>query len=203
MAYRVAIDPRVTFDEATHVYSFLGKRLYGVTECLRPVTPDFAKYFTPEGRARGTRVHKMVEYEVDGTLDIGALDDELLGYLEQWMEFRALVNFKPILCEQMVFHEPCHFAGKLDLYGELDGHPALIDIKSGVVDWHMAGPQTSGYKSAAEYMGLIPYATRRYVLDLKQDRWNLSAERISKLDHGVFFNCLGITKYNDGFYDRY
>lgn len=189
-------------DDEAHTYTFKGVLLPGVTSMLRPITPDFSKYYTPESRARGTKVHRMVQYDIEGTLDFGALDDELLSYYEGWQEFRLGTNFVPQLVEQPVFSESFYFAGRLDLFGLLDGEPALIDIKTGVVNWRTAGPQTAAYKLAAAHMGLIPHSTRRYVLDLKPGRASLSKERTSKLDKDAFLRCVFIHAYNEGRYDH-
>jgi hypothetical protein len=195
-------DPRLVFDEEQHTYVLDGNAVPSVTTVLRPGTPDFEKYYTPESRARGTKVHRMVQYDVEGTLDIGALDDELLLYYEAWQNFRLGTNFVPELCEQPVFYEAFGYAGTLDLYGKLDGKPALIDIKTGVVT-RTARAQTMAYLMAASYMGMIPHATRRFVLDLKPGRAQLSKEyTANKSDQRAFMAFLYVRDYNNGRYDH-
>lgn len=195
-------DPRLVFDEEQHTYCLDGRAVPSVTTVLKPATPDFEKYFTPESRARGQRVHRMVNYDIEGTLDVGALDDELLSYYEAWQSFRLGTNFVPELSEQPVFYESFGYAGTLDLYGLLDGKPALIDIKTGVVT-RTAKAQTMAYKMAASYMGIIPHITRRFVLDLKPGRAQLSKEHTAnKSDQRTFMNFLYVLDYNNGRYDN-
>jgi hypothetical protein len=196
-------DPRLAFHEATHSYALDGRPIPSVTTILKPVTPDFEKYYTPESRARGQKVHRMVQYDVEGTLDVGALDDELLLYYEAWQSFRLGANFEIELCEQPVYYESFGYSGTLDLYGKLDGNPALIDIKTGVVNMRTARPQTMAYKMAASYMGIIPATTRRYVLDLKPGRAQLTKEfTANKSDQRAFMSFLFCRDYINGRYDH-
>lgn len=189
-------------DEELHTYHFAGEgslsgvRLPSVTDILKPIIPEsVSQYFTPESRDRGHRVHRMVQLDIEGRLDVAALDDELLSYYEGWMEWRMLANFKPIFVEQSVFHSALFYAGRMDLYGLLDGYPALPDIKTGVVDLLLAGPQTAGYVAAAAYEGLIPYGTRRFVLDMKPGRTQLTEELTDKSDKETFMACYHIWKH--------
>lgn len=196
-------DPRLVFDEGAHSYALDGRLVPSVTTVLKPGTPDFEKYYTPESRARGQKVHRMVQYDVEQTLDVGALDDELLSYYEAWQNFRLSTNFVVELCEQPVFYESFGYAGTLDLYGLLDGKPALIDIKTGVVIPRLAKAQTMGYLMAASYMGIIPHTARRYVLDLKPGRAQLSKEfTANKSDQKAFMSFLFVHDFNKGRYDN-
>jgi hypothetical protein len=202
-------DPRVAYDDETHTYranmpgTLQGSRLPSVTEIIKPLLPaEVTKYFTPESRDRGKRVHRMVQLDIEGRLDIAALDDELMSYYEGWQNFRLGADFKPELVEQIVMDSAQYYAGRLDLYGKLDGYPALIDIKTGVVDLRSAGPQTAGYLSAAAYEGLMPFTTRRFVLDLKPGRASLSKELTSKMDKQSFFACYHIYRRNRGDFDN-
>lgn len=202
-------EPRLDFHEESHTYRLRlkdrpldGMRLPSVTEILRPIIPpEVSKYFTPESRDRGRRVHRMIELDVEGRLDVAAmaLDDELMSYFEAWMEFRAMANFTPIYVEQPVLSLPSLYAGKLDLYGLLDGKPTLIDVKTGVVDLFVAGPQTAGYLAAAtsEIEEVIPRLSRRFVLDLKPRKARLSDELTCKSDRDTFFHCLGVYRHNE------
>lgn len=196
-------ESRLVINDEAHTYhvnipgSYNGTRLPSVTEILRPIVPEsVSKYFTPESRERGRRVHQMVQFDIEGTLDVGALDDDLLSYYEGWMDFLTLTRFRPILCEQPIIHSAMYYAGRMDIFGVIDKTPALIDIKTGVVDLLLAGPQTAGYKSAAVYENLIPPTARRFVLDLKPGKGQLSEELTSKNDNSVFYHCLGVWKYN-------
>jgi len=187
------------FDEASHRYTLQGRPMISVTRALSLIrNTEAAAFFTEGGRERGKRVHQMVQYDIEGILDIGAMDDPTLEYYEQWQEFMLRNKFEPILCEQPVYSTSADVAGTLDLYGMLDGQPALIDIKTGVVEEAVAGPQTAGYKHLAMMLGFIPITTRRYVLDLKPNRWRLSDELISKKDNSIFWNAVSCMLYKEG-----
>jgi hypothetical protein len=184
-------DPRLAFDEESHTYLVDGMEAPSVTRLLRYLMPDdFAQHFTPESAARGQRVHRMIQLDIEGNLDVASLDDELLSYYEGWSEFRFKARFEPELVEQPVFHESLIYAGRLDLYGKLDGKPTLIDIKTGVVS-KVAGPQTAAYLMAAAKMGLMPYTTRRFVLDVKPGRSVLTQEYTNAFDKDNFLRALG------------
>lgn len=188
----------LVFDEPSHRYTLDGRPMISVTQALSLVRDESAdQFFTEGGRERGKRVHQMVEMDLDRTLDVGALDDPTLEYYEQWQEFLQKTGFEPILCEQPVYSKSSDVAGTLDLFGTLQGHPALIDIKTGLVT-DLAGPQTAGYKQLAMMLGLIPVNTRRYVLDLKRTRWRLSDEYKGAEDGAVFWKAVGLKLWKEG-----
>lgn len=192
-------DGRLAFDDNEHVYWIDGRPAIGVTRVLQLI--DGCMFYTPEGRDRGKLVHRMMQCDVEDTLDIAALDDWLLEYYEGWSAFLDATGFVVELCEQPVYHKAFDAAGTLDLFGhftrlrpDINGKPCLLDVKSGVVS-HTAGPQTAAYKSFGVDMNIIPITTRRFVLDLKPGKWTLSDEYTEQDDKKIFYNLLGVARW--------
>lgn len=190
--------PDLVFDEANHRYTRRGLPCISVTQALSLLRNESADvFFTEGGRERGKRVHAMIDLDVQGRLDIGALDEPTLDYYVQWDEFRQRTNFQPILCEQPVYSDAHDVAGTLDLYGMLDGVPTLIDVKTGLVN-ELAGPQTAAYKAMGVRLQIIPATARRRVLDLKPNRWRLTDEYTGMADIEMFWHAVACLLFKLG-----
>jgi hypothetical protein len=64
-------------------------------------------------------------------------------------KFRAWMDkheFKPILIETALVSEEHRFGGTIDMYGELDGVPALIDLKTGKAIYSEMVYQLAAYR---------------------------------------------------------
>ena len=102
-----------------------------MTEILS-ILNDFGSvspYVVEQAARRGSLVHEycqMIDYGVDpNDLEI---EPELVGYVQAWVQFTRDWQPKWTLIEQPVWMDS--FAGTLDRYGTIDGHLALIDIKT-------------------------------------------------------------------------
>jgi hypothetical protein len=97
-------------------------------------------WYTPEGAARGTEVHRVL-----AAIDRGeecSYDADLDGYVEAWEEFKAcakLTKFDAV--EQALYSRTYSVAGTIDRM-----HDGIItDIKTGVpLWWHIY--QLGGYQ---------------------------------------------------------
>lgn len=172
----------LTFDEARHAYTLDGQPVPGVTSVLKVCSAGDYANVDPEvlavASARGTAVHRMIELDGQGVLDVERLAPELHPYLAMWREFLATSGFVPILQESRVASRRYGYAGTLDLFGYLNDWFALIDAKSVATLMRSTGPQTAAYELALrEWMPhLVPEGARvrRFALQLpKGGPWRL------------------------------
>lgn len=82
------------FREEDHSYHLDGERLPSVSKIKEPLT-DFSMVdpvVLQRAADFGTAVHSMVELHLNGTLDLGSLDDALFPVLGAWESFLAEVK---------------------------------------------------------------------------------------------------------------
>ncbi|WP_217992962.1 hypothetical protein, partial [Priestia megaterium] len=109
----------LSFDAATHRYSWNGQPVPGVTSVLEPlsslhlVDPDLLQ----AASAFGTAVHLACELDDLGQLDERDLDPALMPYLAGWRLFSKdwQVHWDGI--EEQVYHPTLRYAGTLDRRG--------------------------------------------------------------------------------------
>jgi hypothetical protein len=136
----------IVFDEATHTYSIDGTiPLMGVTTIIRESGLMDLRYADEAALGRGETVHTMTELFDKGQLDLTKFENPAVPYLEGWKKFRSESNAEILEIEQMVAHKAYRYAGRVDRYIRLNGHEAILDIKTGVrAPWH--GVQLAGYR---------------------------------------------------------
>ena len=121
----------LVFNEDNHTYELDGRPLPSVTEILSILNDfsDVSPYVLAQAARRGTLVHEyceMIDYGVDpNDLDI---ESDLVGYVQAYVNFLRDWNPTWSLIEQPVWTDA--YAGTLDRYGKIDGHLALVDIKT-------------------------------------------------------------------------
>ncbi len=190
----------LTFDARAHAYRWKGAVVPGVTSVLRGALGDGGLRFAkPDDLARardlGTAVHRMIELEAAGDLDESSLVEPLPGYLMQWRAFVRQTGFTVKRCELQLYSLRYGYAGTLDLLGDLGGD-ALLDTKAGAVP-RSARPQTAAYAQLLVENGICATTPKRYVLDLKPDRWSLSSEYRDPNDIRLFLAALTIHRFKE------
>jgi hypothetical protein len=188
----------LTFDEASHTYRKGGVLVPSVTQILAPLF-DFSS--VPAGvlahaSARGTAIHMACELFDQDDLDWSSVSDEILPYVEAYVEFRMATGFKPTHSEHRVFHQGLLYAGTLDLAGPVDGERSIIDIKSCTVLSPAVGIQLAAY---AEALSLEepeqPKYTGRYALQLKKDGRFVFERYTDKTDWPTFIALKTVTSW--------
>lgn len=164
----------LVFDEASHTYRLDGKPIPSVTTILKELSAREYRFVAPQLMADaawlGQAVHKVIELDVQGTLDEDTLDGTLIGYLRKWRQFLAQSGFQPLLSEQRVFSRKHHYAGTLDLFGMLHRRLAMVDAKRCAQVPRTAGPQTAAYETALRESHPEAIAAAAKAID-----WKLSA----------------------------
>jgi PD-(D/E)XK nuclease superfamily len=140
------------FDEPTHTYTVNGRAVPSVTTVLKSVRLiDFgavADATLERARQRGTAVHQILHYLIEGALDQNSVDPALAGYVESAKAWLFDSGFTPIAVEQRLYHPAYHYAGTTDLVGYLNGTPTVADWKTGRAADAAADLQLAAYVGA-------------------------------------------------------
>lgn len=184
----------IEFQEATHQYFINGKEYPSVTTILDSLN-DFSfvdKNLLDRAAKFGTAVHKATELYDNDTLDLDALDEVLLPYVEAWDMF--LADYKPeILSAEHRVASMYGYAGTLDRYVMIDDERTIIDIKSGTVIPKYSGLQLAAYKQAIiETGGTVD---RRYVVHLQPCRYKVY-QYANSLDFNIFKSALNLYRWS-------
>lgn len=108
-----------------------------VTEVIKlsGLMPESA-FIDPWYMGRGQAVHLATAFYDRGTLDDSTVANEIRGYLNAWVKFRAETGYTPAFIEKPLLHPVYGYCGTLDRDG--------LDIKSGSpAPWHIL--QGGGY----------------------------------------------------------
>lgn len=143
-------------------------------------------WFTPEHRERGKVVHAATL-----VADLGAepvIPDQWRPYLDGWLAFTAAVRPKWLELEQPRYRVdlPHPFAGTPDRVGLMNGHPCVLEIKTGrAASWHK-------YQTAAQdiLLGGPMTGRRRLVCYLPGDGSFSLSEHDSPVDYLTFLDDL-------------
>lgn len=135
-----------------------------VTSVLDIAVPEKLKnYFTNNSKAKqkktldvaanfGTRLHEAVEKDLKN--EPHTLDVDLEDAFFRWGNIRDQYNIKAFKTEIQVHSKKEGYAGTVDIIGEFDGKPCVMDLKTGFYSVK-AGWQMAAYRRAAIEMGII------------------------------------------------
>lgn len=183
--------PHIEFDENAHTYTVDGTQYPSVTTVLKSAGLIDTKWFTEEGRDRGTYVSQATAWWELNQLDNDSLDPELEPYLSAWVQFLHDSEIDVQQIEHPVCH-PMGFAGTPD---RVVFHPTLgstvIDIKTGGKStWHAlqlaAYAECLGPRFCRMNVYLSPDCYSVYIHDTPQQR-----------DFDVFRCALGIHNWKE------
>jgi hypothetical protein len=194
----------IVFNEPDHTYTVDGVPKDSVTTILKSLGLDDYSMVPPDvlenARRRGQAAHDVIRDEVNGTLDLATIEDEMIPYYDAWMCFRQTSGFEPLLSEAMVYSKRHDYVGTLDLAGTLkrtklrSSKRIVVDTKCTAMIMPSAAIQTAGYEIAlAETIG-ISERMDRYVLHLKDGRFKLVPMQDTR-DHAVFLSALNIHRW--------
>jgi len=191
----------LAFDEATHTYRWGGRVVPSVTQVLADLKDWSAIPRDRLARAQkeGVAIHKMVEWHLKGVLDV----DTLPGWMRQ--RHAALLKFQDehrltVRSQECpLYNSKYRYAGTYDIDGDLDGSPALIDIKRSLYGGRITGLQLAGYHGLlTPNLGFADMSRRRFALQLKDDGNYSLVEFSNTSDWGVFLACLTRHHFMEG-----
>lgn len=194
----------LTFDEATHTYTYGGVVVPSVTQVLKPLT-NYGMIPSDKlevARQKGVAVHKMVELHANGDLDVETLPDWMRPVLVQWERFVADTGFVMIVSEHRVYHPNYGYAGTLDLFGTMEKarEAAFIDVKRSFFASSIIGLQLAGYHEAycaQEKVGKNAKNAARYALRLNENGPYRLEPFTDKKDFGDFVTALAFHKLKE------
>ncbi|MHB0965551.1 MAG: hypothetical protein ACYC36_03765 [Bellilinea sp.] len=192
------------FNEERHEYRWNGVIVPSVTQILKPLT-DFSRIspaILEHARQQGVAIHKMVELELAGDLDISSLPEWMLPYYTAWGKFVAETGFECVASEQQVYHNKLGYAGTVDLVGAMRGAGglALLDIKRSLSAGAVIGLQLSGYAQAwdsQDIPGRAHVIKHRYALQLIQNGTYKLEPFNDPSDSSAFLACLTMHRWRE------
>jgi CRISPR/Cas system-associated exonuclease Cas4 (RecB family) len=142
----------LVFIPETHEYRYNDMVVPSVSAIIR-------RFFTPplnkNGMELGTYVHDTVRLWLDNNLNVETLSPGLSDYLQQFQAFVAATAFKVEGHDVPFYHPLLKYAGTPDLWGAMNTHRLVIDIKTGDPQkWHQL--QVAAYASLLAANGLAP-----------------------------------------------
>lgn len=140
-----------------------------VTTILKGVGMIDARWYTEAGRFRGSTVHEICQFELEGDLDARSVDKRLRGYLNALRSFVKDTGYKAEACERPVRHELLRYTGRPDSWGTFHQGKAILDFKTGKV---VAATrfQLVGYNGCLQ----SPQSYWRLAVELRRDgKYNL------------------------------
>ena len=196
------------FHEEDHSYRLDGVSVPGVTSALQVISAAAYAHVDPEVLAAkaelGRAVHRLIELDCLGDLDVESLPAELVPYYVAWRQFLRTSGAEVVLSECKVYSRRYGYAGQLDLLLRLNGILSLVDAKCVVAVMPSTGPQTRAYEVALRECRpdvLVPDAPcRRYALQLKPAKvdevaWSLHPFVYGAADLKLFLSCLNVTTH--------
>lgn len=191
------------FDQAAHRYTWNGVHVPNVTSILAPLTSydRIPEHVLKHAQDEGIAIHKMVELDCYGDLDVDELPAWMRGHYDAWKRFLADTGFEFIASEHRVFHPQYRYAGTLDLAGMLKltfgaTGVSIIDVKRSFFAGASIGLQVAAYAEAwnkAHDKAL--HAKSRYALQLRADGTYRLEPFEDKADFSVFLALLTIQNW--------
>jgi hypothetical protein len=140
------------------------------------------------GRELGSDIHRAIELDEAGVLDVDSLDDFVLPRWDAYTAWReANSEWYTYGVEEMVCHPTLRYAGRIDLVLRDHDHIMVVDLKSGGPEKHHR-LQTAAYRNALlEWADLMTARTvRRGCLYLPR---NGEAKLVEHHDHELDFRA--------------
>ncbi len=198
-------EPDLTFEPLSHTYRVGDEILPSVTQALKIAgIIDYSmipQHVLQKAAERGTYVHKMIHYWLDGELDLEKVPSGMMGYLDAARRFIDESRFEPHRVECRQYHKLHRYAGTWDLDGTVGGSGdlATADWKTGIIlDGHAF--QLAAYN----LLRPNPRAARRIAVKLNSDGTYRAHEYPSPEhpgntftnDVGVFLSALTCAKFH-------
>lgn len=164
----------LSFDAATHTYRFNGAVVPNVTKILAPMV-DLSMVpadALENARQEGVAIHRMVELDCKGDLDVASLPEWMKPRHAAWCKFKEDSGVEVWAAEEKIYH-PMGYAGTPDIIGCLPKFkrqaPAVIDVKRSLFAGPAIGLQTAAYREAWNRKHKDMKAENRYALQLREN----------------------------------
>jgi hypothetical protein len=174
----------LAFDKEKHEYRYKGVRYPSVTQILHAEGFIDTKWFTEYACNRGSYVHQIIHWYLTGELDEDTIDPTLRPYLEAWIRFTKDIGFVSEAVEKPFVSDVYRFAGTPDHIGRLNGHNAVLDVKTGAVQ-----PWTALQLAGYEILIKTP-SIERFSLQLTEEGKYKLQHHKDRQDRQIFLSAL-------------
>src|SRR5678815_6136686 len=99
-----AVAPVLTLDKELHVYRYGDRLVPSVTEILKGAGLVDDRWFTEQGRWRGSAIHNACWYDDQNDLNEASTNEECMGHVAAWRKFRREVGFTAAQIEEPVYN---------------------------------------------------------------------------------------------------
>lgn len=183
----------VTFEAETHTYRLDGVVVPSVTQIIQAAGLSGLENVNPDllerNAAFGNAVHKAVELQCRGTLDIGSVDDPVKPYLKAWGKFVADFNYVSFEQEFRGVDKAIRVGFTIDNIGYINGQTVIIDLKTGTM-------KSSDIIQSCAYGKLYPTKRIMLVYLKEEDYKSLEIKGADRRKgESIFMNCLSIYNY--------
>lgn len=194
----------LTFNEALHEYRWNGAKVPHVTGVLKGLV-DYSMIPAEKlerARQEGTYIHRMIELDCAGDLDVEALEEWAKPAYKAWRDFCAASGFAVILSEWKGYHPGIGVAGTLDLMCELPllkgwKGIALLDVKRSLYGGPVIGLQTAGYKGIVDADKAMPKPAHRGALRIGKDGKFRLVRYNDPTDFSTFLSLLNVKRWKE------
>lgn len=172
--------PVCTFDVETHLYTINGIVVPSVTQVLEEERfIDFSMIpgeTLDQAKARGTYVHTVLHYYLEGDFDLDDVDPRFRGYVDSALEYIARLKKKAlrnergeaIAVEYRFWHPRRYYAGTIDWLGwDEDEVLSIDDWKTGEPSDVAAPLQTAAYEAGVRDL-LLPVLLPKYRKEIRR-----------------------------------
>jgi hypothetical protein len=159
----------------------------------------------------GTQMHAWIAWYTRNMLPVTEADDEpplsdeaKIG-VEAWRQWADKVDFRPYVCEYMVYHRLYNYAGTMDVGAYIEDIPTTADYKSSSAFYPEMDLQLEAYESGYNYMlddlGLdLPRSKQKMIIRLPKtiDQGPEIEIKVVKPDKdrlGVFISALELFEW--------
>ena len=170
---------KLVFYDKDHIYELDGEIVPSVSELSRFVSReiygDVNKYTLDMACDKGSRIHRETE-QLDKTGHC-EVDEEILPYIEQYIQFRKDYGIKDsdfIAIEKPLASTKMKFAGTLDRVMLIKNKLSIVDIKSAAqIKKQLAQIQLPAYQKLWEENYPDSRIIKRYILQLQPNKYKL------------------------------
>ena len=193
MSRRAAAEPAPVFrfDALDHRYFLDGLEIPHITGMLSDCGYIDDRWFTEDGRDRGTLVHDLAaQYDLGAITDPRTVECAEKGYFLAYVDVMRTVKPAWRFIETALASTTHGFGGRIDRGGTVWGAKAVMEIKTGQRQVATGIQLALQAILVAPEWHLPPEAIVRYELDLKQTGKGALDEHVNRLDFAKAYEVI-------------
>lgn len=175
----------LSLDE-NHQYKWNDRKVPGVSEIIQSSCLFNGDFYVESGRARGERVHKLLEAYDNGD-EVNVLEEDM-PYFEAYRRFHAENTVDILEVEARKYQERFKYAGTIDRLILFRGEKAVIDIKT----LKEGTPPRWTRLQTAAYAAFYQPPVRRFLLCLRANGSYAFLEHKESIDFNLFVCALNL-----------